>query len=84
TFNEMVDGLEERDRVKATFAKFHSPEVAAKLMSGEVKLGGERLQAAVFFSDVRGFTAMSERIRPEVLVSVLNRYMTAMVRVILE
>lgn len=82
-FNEMVAGLEERDRVKATFAKFHSQEMVEKVLSGELKLGGEKRNAAVFFSDVRGFTAMSEKVEPEVLVSILNRYMTRMVRIIL-
>jgi adenylate cyclase len=84
TFNEMAAGLEERDRVKATFAKFHSKEMAEKVLNGELKLGGERKQGTVFFSDVRGFTAMSEGMDPEALVSILNRYMTRMVRVILE
>lgn len=84
TFNQMVIGLEERDRVKATFAKFHSKEVAEKILSGQLKLGGERKNATVFFSDVRGFTAMSETMDPEALVKVLNRYMSRMVRVILE
>lgn len=83
TFNHMVKGLEERDRVKATFAKFHSKEVADLLTSGEVNLGGERRSAVVFFSDVRGFTAMSEKMDPEALVKILNRYMTRMVRVII-
>ncbi|MCM2278168.1 MAG: HAMP domain-containing protein [Oligoflexia bacterium] len=83
TFNSMAEGLQERDRVKATFAKFHSKEVAEKLLSGEVKLGGERKSALVFFSDVRGFTAMSEKLKPEELVLILNRYMTRMVRIIL-
>jgi adenylate cyclase len=84
TFNDMVFGLEERDRVKATFAKFHSKEMVEKVLSGQLKLGGERKFAAVFFSDVRGFTAMSEGMDPEALVKVLNRYMTRMVRVILD
>ncbi len=83
TFNEMVSGLEEREKIKSTFAKFHSKEVADKILSGELQLGGERKEATVFFSDVRGFTAMSENMDPETLVSVLNRYMTRMVRVII-
>lgn len=84
TFNEMVSGLAERDRIRDTFAKFHSKEVAEKILAGELKLGGERMNALVFFSDVRGFTAMSERLNPEALVSILNRYMTRMVHVILK
>lgn len=84
TFNEMVSGLEERDKIKTTFAKFHSQEMADKVLSGELKLGGERKNAFVFFSDVRGFTALSEGMDPEALVGILNRYMTYMVQVILE
>ncbi len=81
-FTEMARGLEERDRVKATFSKFHSKEIAEKLLSGEVSLGGERKAAVIFFSDVRGFTEMSERLQPEEVVEMLNEYMTLMVAVI--
>lgn len=82
SFNEMAKGLEERDRVKETFNKFHNKEIAEKLLSGEVKLGGERKDATIFFSDVRGFTAMSESMAPEDVVVLLNEYMTRMVSVI--
>lgn len=44
--------------------------------------GGERKQATVFFSDVRGFTALSESMQPEQVVEMLNEYMTRMVSVI--
>lgn len=81
-FNDMAKGLEERDRVKATFEKFHNKEIADKLLSGEVKLGGERKEAVIFFSDVRGFTAMSETMEPEQVVEMLNEYMTRMVSII--
>jgi adenylate cyclase len=81
-FNEMAKGLEERDRVKETFNKFHNKEIAEKLLSGEVKLGGERKEATVFFSDVRGFTAMSESMQPEEVVEMLNEYMTRMVSIV--
>ncbi len=81
-FNDMAKGLEERDKVKATFNKFHSKEIAEKLLSGEVKLGGERKEATIFFSDIRGFTGMSESMQPEQVVELLNEYMTRMVAII--
>lgn len=83
-FNDMAKGLEERDRVKETFNKFHNKEIAEKLLSGEVKLGGERREATIFFSDVRGFTGMSETMEPEQVVEMLNEYMTRMVSVVLK
>lgn len=81
-FNDMAKGLEERDRVKATFSKFHQKEVAEKILSGDLKLGGERKVGTVFFSDVRGFTSLSESLEPEQVVELLNEYMTRMVSVI--
>jgi adenylate cyclase len=81
-FNSMAQGLEERERVKETFNKFHNKEIADLLLSGKVKLGGERKEAVIFFSDVRGFTATSESMPPEEVVEMLNEYMTKMVRII--
>ncbi len=82
TFNEMAKGLEERDRVKRTFRKFHSKAITDKLLSGEVKLGGESKRATVLFSDIRGFTKISESMPPEAVVEMLNEYLSRMVTVI--
>jgi len=67
-----------RDR----FSRLLSPNIAERVMSGqlEVKLGGERVeQCTVFNSDIRGFTAMSEKASPESIVEMLNEYFEEMV-----
>jgi adenylate cyclase len=81
-FNDMVSGLEERERMKNLIEKFHSKEIAKKLMTGNFQLGGERKEAAVAFVDIRSFTELSETYSPEECVAILNRYMTKMVSVI--
>lgn len=79
SFNKMVKGLTERERMKDAFGRFVNKEVAERALRGELKLGGEKKEAAVFFSDLRGFTAMSEKMSPEEVVEYLNRYFTLMV-----
>jgi adenylate cyclase len=81
-FKKMTAGLQERDKLKATFSKFHSKEIAQKILSGEIRLGGERKLATIFFSDIRDFTTMSEKMNPDEVLSLLNEYMTEMVNII--
>lgn len=81
-FNTMARGLEERDRLKATFQKFHDKEVAERLLAGDVVLGGERREVAVLFTDIRNFTRLSEQMTPERVVDMLNEYMSVMVAAI--
>lgn len=81
-FNDMAVGLEEREKLKGALGKFVNPEIAEKAMKGEIKLGGERKTATIFFSDIRSFTAISEKLEPEEVVEFLNDYMTIMVRII--
>lgn len=83
SFNEMVAGLRERERVKDTFGKYMSREVTDYLLSNEVKLGGESREITVLMSDIRGFTSLSEGMEPQDLVAFLNRYFSKMVRCVL-
>ncbi|GHU61580.1 adenylate/guanylate cyclase domain-containing protein [Spirochaetia bacterium] len=62
-----------------SFSRFTNLEIAKRAMRGELTLGGEIRQATIFFSDIRSFTAMSERMEPEGVVEFLNDYMTHMV-----
>lgn len=82
SFQSMAQGLEEREKMKDAFGRFVNPEIAEQAMKGTIKLGGERKMAAVFFSDIRSFTAISEKLEPEEVVGFLNEYMTRMVRCI--
>ncbi len=83
-FNTMVSGLQEREKMKNLIEKFHSKEVAQKLLSGDFQLGGQKKEAAVLFVDIRSFTTLSETHSPEQIVTLLNLYMTKMVDVIVE
>jgi adenylate cyclase len=81
-FNEMTDGLRERENLKGAFGKFVNKEVAKMVMRGDLALGGESKTATVFFSDIRSFTSMSEKMTPLEVVGFLNEYMTLMVEIV--
>ena len=75
----MLKGLRERDRFKTLFNKFHGSAVTEDLMSNEIALRGEKRNVFVFFSDLRGFTKMSEDKDPSQVVEMLNEYFSYMV-----
>lgn len=79
SFVHMGKGLAERERLKDTFGRFINKEIAEKAMKGELTLGGETKQVTIFFSDIRSFTAISEKLEPHEVVEFLNEYMTRMV-----
>ncbi len=72
-------------QVKHIFQHYMIPTVVEKLLENPdgVKLGGEKKELTVFFSDLKGFTSISEGLTPERLVLLLNRYLTAMTDIIL-
>jgi class 3 adenylate cyclase len=79
SFNEMVDGLEEREHVKHIFGRFVSRDVAEAVLAGRVPLEGEKREVSILFQDIRGFTALSEKLDPATLLNVLNRFFTEVV-----
>lgn len=83
-FNAMVEGLKERDRLKETFGRYVTRQVADHLMKGDQHLGGELLPVTVLFSDIRAFTTISETMPPRDLLDFLNEYFSGMVEAVLE
>ena len=83
-FNAMVDGLRERDKLRATMGKYMTQSVMDHLMRGKVELGGETLTVTILFTDIRSFTSISETMSAHELVKLLNEYFTEMVTVIME
>jgi len=74
----------ERRRIRQLFGRYVSKGVAEQLMADPslVRLGGQRREMTVLFSDIRGFTSASERATPEEVVAQLNEYFGAMVDVL--
>ena len=72
----------QRDRLRGLFGMHVSEEVMKLLVSGEVPEGGERRAVTICFTDIRGFTSLSETREPEELVRLLNLYFARMCEII--
>ena len=79
--------VEEREKrfIQSAFGTYLSPKVVDEIAENPdfLKLGGERKEITAFFSDVAGFTSVSETMTPEDLVHLLNEYLTEMTDIIL-
>ena len=74
-FNQMVEQLRLKERLRETFGKYLDPRVVAGLLEGPAPAAdGERRVMTVLFCDVKGFSNTSEGMTPQGLVKVMNRY----------
>lgn len=76
----------EKRRIKGYFQTYINQALLEELMEHPelAELGGQRKEVTIFFSDVAGFTTISETMSPEVLVPFLNEYLTAMTDIVLK
>ena len=84
SFNHMVIELRAKERIKDTFGKYMDPRIVSGLIgpSGEHADTAERRIITVFFSDIKGFSSISEQLTASAMVSLLNAYFTAVTQVI--
>lgn len=82
--NYATEGRQKR-YIKGAFKQYISPEVIERLLDdpSKLQLGGEERNLSIFFSDIQGFTTISEKLTPTKLTKLLNEYLTAMTDIIL-
>lgn len=79
--------VEKKSRyLRKAFSTYVSSQLVNEILKDpeKLKLGGEKRLVTVLFSDIRGFTSLSERLTPEGLVALLNEYLSPMTRIVLE
>ncbi|MEW6078924.1 MAG: adenylate/guanylate cyclase domain-containing protein [Thermodesulfobacteriota bacterium] len=83
--NYTIEGKQRRF-IKSAFSQYLSPAFIERLVQdpSHLKLGGESRELSIYFSDIQGFTTISETLAPQDLTAFLNEYLTAMTDIIME
>jgi adenylate cyclase len=81
SFNRMVEELRTRERIKDTFGKFVDPRIVTRLIGSGAEQA-ERRTLTVFFSDIKGFSGISEQLTASAVVNLLNSYFGTVAEVI--
>jgi len=79
----VMDDISDEKRLKSTMYRYMNQELAEQLLSGdEIRMGGDEKEVSVLFSDIRSYTTLTEKMKPEEVVSLLNEYFESMVEAI--
>jgi adenylate cyclase len=81
SFNRMVEELRTRERIKDTFGKFVDPRIVTRLIGSGAEQA-ERRTLTIFFSDIKGFSGISEQLTASAVVNLLNSYFGTVAEVI--
>lgn len=86
TINAYYTSERKKRQIKKAFSHYLSPAVLEDVLKNPDKLqiGGRRVEATILFSDIAGFTALSEQLSPETIATLINRYMSAMTKIIID
>ena len=82
SFNQMVAGLEERERLREAFGAFVDPQLAERVLEEGTVIEGEEVEVTVLFVDIREFTAFAERASASEVVTELNAFYELVVPVL--
>ena len=79
-----IEDISDVSKVKNTFKRYVSKQVVDNLLEDDTKLnlGGEEREVTILFTDIRGFTSMSENMKPEEVVTTLNEYFSEMIDIV--
>ena len=81
-FNNMVNGLRERQVIRDTLGRFVPEKVASSLLAGGGAIPVQQTEATILFCDIESFTQLTEALGPVKIVDVLNAYFSAMVEIL--
>lgn len=82
SFEKMVEGLAEREKIRAILNKVVSKEIADEILKHTPHLGGEDRVVTILFCDIRNFSGMTESFAPQEVIALLNTFMTKMTEII--
>lgn len=84
TFYRYLTEERNKKELRQTFQKYVSPAIVEEILAhpDNIELGGRKANLTVFFSDVRGFTTISEKLDPRALSDLLNSYLTPMTEIV--